>query len=343
MIRRNLIIVVLAALLGLIASIGVSQATHNHLDVCCAWDSSLTDGELTYTISGGNALSQATVDAAINDWEDVGGLLLTPAPEGTSPDIKVRLRGGGGPIAGTAKRRFDGDFIKFVDLSISGKFLGEEVGQEILAEVARHETGHALGVGHATVDDLMDRFVGGVTDISICDINGVLAAQRWALVDDPVVGPEIPDTDSVDCDAPPATPENDVTVTEVTASPNPATQGDVVDITVTVANHGSNDASGFVVTLTVSDVGSVSYNDVALASGATRDFGFTWTTSSETTPDDYTVTGSHSLDDGGLADSQEITVTIEAGGGGGCLSAQLQFSEVRLAASATCHADFTVD
>ena len=169
------------------------------LAVCCAWNLALADGDLTYKISGGNSVAQATVRAAIEDWEVVTGLTLTEITGRTKANIEVKFKEGGGRIAGMALRKFDGSgFINSVSLSISGKGFGLPNSQAIIAEITRHEVGHALGLGHADFDDLMGPFVGGTNTISACDISGVREANHWKLVDGDAA-PHIPHVTSIGC------------------------------------------------------------------------------------------------------------------------------------------------
>lgn len=109
---------------------------------------------------------------------------LNEVPSSDKAVNKVKLNRGGGLIAGSAKRNFDRDgFVRSVDLTISLKSFGSPNDQDTVAEITRHEMGHALGLGHANFDDLMDPTVGGVNTISSCDVDGVAEAQHWKLVD----------------------------------------------------------------------------------------------------------------------------------------------------------------
>ena len=307
----------LAALLVLAVASTVTLANHESLDVCCAWNGNLVDSVLTYSISGGDDVAQQTVRDAVEAWEIAvgpGTLQLTEIPSGNpKADIRVKLKNGGGMIAGQALRHFDGLFVKWVDLQISGKAFGDPNNQATLGEIARHEMGHALGVGHATSDDLMDPVVGGVATISACDVDGVLEANRWVLIDGGAT-PLVPVVDEVDCGTE-TPPDDDVLVSSVAASPDPATQGDVVTISIDVANHGNNEAT-FTVTVSVSGDGysaTGTTSDITLSSGGSTVVRFSWNTTNAPAGS-YMITGTQNRTDGGGNDSASTGLTLVPAG-----------------------------
>jgi len=181
-------------LLSILASANFQSFAHgNSIEVCCAWNDKLADGELTYRISGGDATAQQAVREAIEEWDANIGLMLTElvinSGNGggkTKADIEVKFKEGGGTIAGQALRKFDrSGFVNSVQISISGKAFGTTNNVIIVKQVTKHEMGHALGLGHANFDgDLMSTTVqSGSGVISLCDINGVIEANHWKLVD----------------------------------------------------------------------------------------------------------------------------------------------------------------
>ena len=110
---------------------------------------------------------------------------------------------------------------------------------------------------------------------------------------------------------------SDVLVSSVTASPDPANQGDVVTISIDVANHG-NDAATFTVTANVSGPGGYAATgttaDITLSSGASTVVRFSWVTSAAPAGS-YTITGTQNLPDGDdTNDSASTGLTLELAG-----------------------------
>lgn len=104
-------------------------------------------------------------------------------------------------IAGQALRKFDQNgFVTSVRIQISGSAFGNPNNQDIIAQITKHETGHALGLGHANFNgDLMSTTVqSGNGEVSTCDVQGVLEANHWALVDGAIT-PHHPHVDHVHC------------------------------------------------------------------------------------------------------------------------------------------------
>jgi hypothetical protein len=71
-------------------------------------------------------------------------------------------------------------FIAHVDITISTKARGNSFGSSQLESIAKHEIGHAYGIGHTNfIGDLMSPVLTGGTntDISQCDIDGIEEAN----------------------------------------------------------------------------------------------------------------------------------------------------------------------
>ncbi len=223
------------------------------IDVCCAWNSELIDGDLTYSIAGGDEAVQAVVAAAVEEWEStVPGLTLTPTNDTSVANVEIKFRRGGGVIQGVARRKFDdAGLVREVDLSISGKAFGDPNNAEIVAQITKHEFAHALGPNHANFSgDLLSTTVtAGVGTISDCDVNAVLAANDWYFGGSGV--PAAPSVNHVHC-GPAPTPGPEPTPGDVefvtVESIACAVSGNRLIYTVTIVDPVSDPVPGAIVT-----------------------------------------------------------------------------------------------
>ena len=76
--------------------------------------------------------------------------------------------------------------IDHVEISISKKSYGFTLDKRTLEHVAKHEFGHALGLGHAEFDNsLMSPNVDEViTKMSACELESVRYANSWKFIND---------------------------------------------------------------------------------------------------------------------------------------------------------------
>jgi Matrixin len=183
----------------------------NLIQVCCAWGGELRNGILTYKIDGEDISDEekAAVRDAIEEWDTkIDRLELEEAPDNS--DITVEFADGNDDkeeeedIAGMTMTKFYDGFIEKAKITINKKVQGYEFDTKTIGQVAKHEMGHALGLGHANFDNnlMAEKVNHGTGSVSECEIKAVIEANYWKLSQDEEnvnLTPEYPPENSIVC------------------------------------------------------------------------------------------------------------------------------------------------
>lgn len=189
------------------------------IKVCCTWGKDLADGILTYSIVGDvDAEKKEAVHNAIQDWDD--NIESIKFEEVSSiqeiknrPDIQIRFVDDGkqfkdeGPeTAGNTKTRLDkSGFIDYNTIIIAEGGLGKTFDIKTIETIAKHEIGHALGLGHANFgSNLMTTKIESAAEaISSCELEAVRQANSWKLMNENEhdSSPSFPEMTTIICES----------------------------------------------------------------------------------------------------------------------------------------------
>ena len=131
------------------------------------------------------------------DWErKVGGRLTLTESTADAPcdvEVSIEMRRGGGTVQGVTYPSYANGFLTSARIEIKGKFAGTTNDLDTLALIARHEFGHALGLGHWNVaNHLMSPYLNARTDIDDCEAAAVRATNGWYLGSPQPSSPRMP-------------------------------------------------------------------------------------------------------------------------------------------------------
>jgi hypothetical protein len=165
------------------------------IEICCTWGNKLADGILTYEINNAKPETKELVTSAISYWkENIQGIEFRETDSKQQVDIKISFRNDNGKVAGQTMTNFDSDgFIFNVKILLAEKAFGKQLNKNVIEYIAKHEFGHALGLGHANFNDsLMSSLVyNSFNKISDCEREAVNEANKWKLIDNDSSSPQI--------------------------------------------------------------------------------------------------------------------------------------------------------
>jgi hypothetical protein len=166
--------------------------------ICCAWGNRLSDGVLTYSVTGDDPTGLSILRGAVQAWDDaLPELTLTevsPGGKKKADKADIAIVYGHGTADGGETHDASGSsgltttymnskrMVLRVEIGIDGGPSPIDAGA--VGQIAKHEVGHALGLGHANFDgDLMSPLVQPTPGpIPICDIDAVKQANAWKMV-----------------------------------------------------------------------------------------------------------------------------------------------------------------
>lgn len=180
------------------------------IQICCTWSSNKFSSEgLSYRIIGGSSIAEQAVHSAIDDWSKyIDGLKFTELDSSdNSADITLKFNSKfsqDGSVrhmkladSGTTLKAIapgatrinynlqNGEITNAVT-TVSKSVFGEKLDFDTTEQIAKHELGHALGLGHANFSgDLMSPTLNDESKtISRCDIDAVQSANGMLTHED---------------------------------------------------------------------------------------------------------------------------------------------------------------
>jgi predicted Zn-dependent protease len=177
----------------------------NILQICCTWGDNLNDGVLTYHTNNNEIFKmKSLVKNSFDQWASkLEKVKFLEVQEASSADILIFFEDKGEQTVGQSTNVLDDEgFIKRVKVRISVNFNEEQIEEDTLDLVLKHEIGHVLGLGHSNFHDLMNPIVNYQNKvITKCEIDAVRLANNWKLVENlqqPKL-PKLPFEKTVDC------------------------------------------------------------------------------------------------------------------------------------------------
>jgi Matrixin len=157
------------------------------IEICCTWGQKLTDGILTYEINNAKPELTKLVISALNYWEEkIQKIEFKQVGSKEQADIKISFRNDNGKVAGQTITNFDSEGSIFnIQILLAEKAFGKQLNKNLIEYIAKHEIGHALGLGHANFNEsLMSSLVyHSYNEISDCEREAFIEVNKWKLIE----------------------------------------------------------------------------------------------------------------------------------------------------------------
>ena len=183
----------------------LTSEDHNILQICCTWGDNLKDGVLTFHTNNNEIFKMNNlVKNSFDQWAlKLENVKFLEVQDASSADVLISFEHKGEQTVGQTTNVLDDEgFIKRVKVRISVNFDEEQIEEDTLNLVLKHEIGHVLGLGHSNFHDLMNPIVNYQNKvITKCEIDAVHLANNWKLVENlqqPKL-PKLPLEKTVDC------------------------------------------------------------------------------------------------------------------------------------------------
>ncbi|MDW0145273.1 MAG: matrixin family metalloprotease [Nitrososphaeraceae archaeon] len=183
----------------------LTSEDQNILQICCTWGDNLKDGVLTFHTNNNEIFKMNNlVKNSFDQWAlKLENVKFLEVQDASSADVLISFEHKGEQTVGQTTNVLDDEgFIKRVKVRISVNFDEEQIEEDTLNLVLKHEIGHVLGLGHSNFHDLMNAIVNYQNKvITKCEIDAVHLANNWKLVENlqqPKL-PKLPLEKTVDC------------------------------------------------------------------------------------------------------------------------------------------------